>query len=107
MKRGESKYGVFCATCHGQAGKGDGMIHKRALELQTPGWVQPTDLTSSVVVARENGHIYNTITNGIRNMMPYGHALSVDDRWAVVLYVRALQQSRQTQTAALDLSVTE
>ena len=40
------------------------------------------------------GELFNTITNGIRNMPAYGRQIDVEDRWAIILYVRALQRSR-------------
>ena len=40
------------------------------------------------------GKLFNTITHGKGNMSGYGHALSVQDRWAIVAYIRALQLSQ-------------
>jgi hypothetical protein len=40
------------------------------------------------------GHLFNTVTYGIRNMPEYGSQIPVEDRWAIVLYVRALQRSQ-------------
>jgi mono/diheme cytochrome c family protein len=46
------------------------------------------------VRARQVGHLFNTITNGIRNMPAYGSQIDEADRWAIVAYVRALQLSQ-------------
>ena len=43
------------------------------------------------------GNIFNTITNGIRNMPPYDKQISIADRWAIVAYVRALERSQNAQ----------
>jgi mono/diheme cytochrome c family protein len=99
LARGQERYDIYCATCHGLGGAGDGITHRRAEALQQGTWTPPTDLASPAVLGREHGHIYNTITNGIRNMAAYGHQISPDDRWAIVAYVRALQRAR---TATLD-----
>ena len=48
------------------------------------------------------GKIFNTITNGIRSMPSYAAQIPVDDRWAIVAYVRALQLS-QGGVPAVDL----
>ena len=48
---------------------------------------------------RPLGHLFNTITNGIRTMPAYGPQVSVEDRWAIVAYVRALQRSQRTGIA--------
>ena len=47
-----------------------------------------------MVLERTNGHLFNTITNGIRSMPAYGPQIPVADRWAIVAYVRALQRTR-------------
>ena len=43
---------------------------------------------------RTDGELFNTITNGIRTMPAYGPQIPVEDRWAIVAYVRALQRSQ-------------
>ena len=96
MERGQERYDIFCATCHGLTGAGDGMIARRADELAEGTWTPPTDLASPTVRERPDGHLYNTIAHGIRSMPAYGPQLSVEDRWAVVAYVRALQRARAT-----------
>lgn len=95
MKRGQDRYGIYCAVCHGSSGNGNGMVSVRAEELAEGTWVPPTDLRSDTVRERPVGHLYNTIANGIRNMPGYGKQIEVSDRWAIVAYVRALQRSQR------------
>jgi len=107
LTRGQNRFDIYCAVCHGADGSGNGMIDARVQELlesnpqeiQQTSWVAPANYHTDQVRDRPVGHIFNTITNGIRNMPPYGKQLSVEDRWAVVAYVRALQRS---QLAKLD-----
>jgi len=40
------------------------------------------------------GELFNSITNGVRNMPAYGPQIKTEDRWAIIMYVRALQRSR-------------
>jgi mono/diheme cytochrome c family protein len=94
VRRGQERYNIFCAPCHGLAGGGDGIVHQRADRLQEGSWVPPAVLYSDLVRQRPVGHLYNTITNGIRNMPPYGPQIQERDRWAIVAYVRALQRSQ-------------
>ncbi|MFG0297099.1 MAG: quinol:electron acceptor oxidoreductase subunit ActD [Maioricimonas sp. JB045] len=94
MQRGQLKFNIYCAPCHGLAGQGDGLVSLRAIELQQPTWVPPTNLTSPPVVAQPVGKIYDTITNGRRKMSGYAAQIPPEDRWAIVLYVRALQKSQ-------------
>jgi len=95
MKRGQQRFDIYCAPCHGQSGDGNGMVAVRADQLQEGTWVPPTDLRSETVRERSVGHLYNSITNGIRNMPAYGKQIEVRDRWAIVAYVLALQRSQQ------------
>lgn len=94
VRRGQQQFAVFCAPCHGLNGAGSGPIHRRAVQIQEPRWVPPTSLLSEQVRERPPGHVYNTITHGIRNMAAYGPQISVADRWAIVAYIEALQLSR-------------
>jgi len=94
LNRGQDRFDIFCATCHGLSGNGNGLVHVRAASLGEGTWTPPTDLTSQTVVDRPVGHIYDTIKNGIRSMPAYGPQIDPEDRWAIVAYVRALQLSR-------------
>ncbi|ACY14952.1 quinol:electron acceptor oxidoreductase subunit ActD [Haliangium ochraceum] len=101
LERGRERFGIYCQPCHGASGDGNGMIHQRSLQLgrSVRGWVQPTNLHQSSVVRQPHGQLFNTITNGIRNMPGYAAQIPPADRWAIVLYVRALQRS---QNASID-----
>jgi mono/diheme cytochrome c family protein len=94
MARGKERFDIFCAPCHGLLGQGDGMVNSRAQELAQGTWVPPTDMTQEHLRKMAVGELFNTITNGVRNMPPYGRQIKVEDRWAILMYVRALQRSR-------------
>lgn len=97
MKRGQERYDIFCAPCHGLSGAGNGIVAVRADRLQEGTWTPPTNLHDVTVRERPVGHLYNTIANGIRNMPAYGAQIPVADRWAIVAYVRALQKSQNAR----------
>ena len=99
LNRGHERFDVYCSPCHGLAGFGDGMVAKRADELQEGTWTPPSSFHSDLLRKRAVGHLFNTISNGIRNMPAYGPQIPVEDRWAIVAYVRALQRS---QNATVD-----
>lgn len=96
LLRGQERFNIYCAPCHGLDGYGDGPINRRAMDNQHAAWVPPTSLHTDDVRQRPDGHLYNTIRNGIRNMPAYATQIDVDDRWAIVAYIRALQRSQQT-----------
>ena len=95
MDRGQQRYNIYCATCHGLAGDGDGLITQRAMSLiDKNNWILPTNLHSERILKQPNGKLYHTISYGIRKMPGYHTQISPEDRWAIVLYVRALQRTR-------------
>ncbi len=101
MELGRVQFGIYCAPCHGQAGDGIGMVHKRA-EALGGGWVPPSNLHQDYLRTMPAGELFNTITNGIRNMPGYGAQIDPDERWAIILYVRALQKARGANVAELN-----
>lgn len=94
MARGKERFGIYCTPCHGQGGLGDGMVHKRAEGLAQGGWIQPSNVTQEYLRNMPVGELYNAIANGVRNMPAYGSQIAPEDRWAIVMYLRALQRSQ-------------
>lgn len=99
LQRGRGRYDIFCATCHGLAGDGDGITSQLAFEREEPKWVRPVSLHDAPVRQQPVGQLFGTVSNGIRTMPGYGAQIPVEDRWAIVLYLRALQRS---QNATMD-----
>lgn len=99
MARGEQRFGIYCAPCHGLTGDGDGMVHRRAFALQEGTWVKPTNVANADILKKPAGELFNTITNGIRNMPGYARQIAPEDRWAIVMYLRALQRSQAEYAA--------
>jgi mono/diheme cytochrome c family protein len=94
MELGQKKFGVYCAVCHGVGGDGNGLVHQRADQLAQGYWLQPTSLHDARLRQQPVGQLFYTITNGKGKMAGYAGSMTADERWAVVLYVRALQRSR-------------
>jgi mono/diheme cytochrome c family protein len=104
LARGQQRFNIYCYVCHGYDGSGRGPVNQRAMELKAIDtdpqhplgitWTPAAQLYSDVIRAQPVGKIFNTITNGIRTMPSYGAQVPVDDRWAIVAYVRALQLSQ-------------
>jgi mono/diheme cytochrome c family protein len=87
VKKGQAKFATYCTPCHGRVGTGQGIV-----PLHVPTWL-PADLTEQRVVEFADGEIFNVITNGRRTMPPYKYQISVEDRWAIISYVRVLQRA--------------
>lgn len=99
IRRGQQRYAIFCATCHGQGGEGDGLVTLRALELEQGTWVRPTSLHAEPIRNQPVGQLFNSISNGVRKMPGYASQIPVRDRWAIVAYVRALQRTRTASSS--------
>ena len=94
MQRGKQRFNIFCSPCHGAAGYGDGLVALRAKDLQEQNWVPPASLHDPLVRTRLAGQVFDTIRNGVRTMPAYGRQMPIEDSWAIVAYVRALQRSQ-------------
>lgn len=85
VKQGGDLFAIYCTPCHGQSGKGDGLV--------TPKFVPPPDLTNPALQqGRTDGYWQSYLSVGGAVMPSYGEALSVEERWHVVNYVRSLAQ---------------
>ncbi len=98
MLRGRDRYNIYCATCHSLSGDGKGMVSRRAAALGASGLVAPS-FHDDRLRHIPDGQLYATIKNGVRNMPAYGFNIPSKDRWAIVLYVRALQLSQAPAAA--------
>jgi len=106
LLRGQQRFNIYCSACHGMDGKGHGPINERATQLQEQGvydtsWAAAADLHAPNIAGNEEGNLFNTITNGVRNMPPYGNQVPVEDRWAIVAYIRALEFSQNAPKSVL------
>ncbi|MBK7579203.1 MAG: DUF3341 domain-containing protein [Myxococcales bacterium] len=102
MARGKQRFEIFCAPCHGQSGNGDGMVAQRANTLAEGTWVPPTNLGLEYLRLMPVGQLFDSITHGVRNMPPYASQIAPQDRWAVILYLRALQKSKGAPVTELN-----
>ena len=99
VERGQQRFNIYCSACHGYDGNGNGLVNQRAMALGANGQAQWTaaksmhDATVKDDAKNPLGRIFDTITNGRNTMGPYGAQIPTEDRWAIVAYVKALQQT--------------
>ena len=91
LARGEERFSISCAPCHGSDANGKGPVHTRAVELGSPMWIQPTDPHSEHLTFQPIGQLFESITVGIRNMPGYAKTVSAKDRWAIAHYLQSIQ----------------
>jgi len=87
MERGQQRFNITCAMCHGATAAGNGITKQHGLATVVT-------LQDERIRKMADGEIFNTITNGKNTMMAYGPNIFVADRWAIIAYVRALQRSQ-------------
>jgi mono/diheme cytochrome c family protein len=89
LMRGQERYTINCAVCHGATGSGTGIVSQFGL-------TGVANYHTEAIRNQPDGQIFNTISKGKGRMGPYPH-ISIQDRWAIVAYVRVLQRSQNAK----------
>jgi len=95
LSRGQQRFDIYCAVCHGATGAGNGMIVQR-------GFPAPPSFHEERLHAAPVGHFVDVITNGYGVMYSYASRVAPEDRWAIAAYIRALQLSQHAAPADAD-----
>ena len=109
VQRGRTRFNIYCYPCHGRDGYGNGPVNDRALLLMKKDpsdtlWTQAANFhqlnpeTGKLKYGDKlypDGKMFHVISNGLNNMPAYRSQFGVEDRWAIVAYIRALQLSQR------------
>ena len=87
LRRGQERYDIYCAICHGATGSGKGLLTEYGL-------VGVASISDELHSLMPVGDFFNVITNGKGRMMPLAPQIKVPDRWAIVAYLRVLMRSQ-------------
>ena len=90
MARGRERFNINCAPCHGATAAGNGIVQQMGLSTVA-------NLQDARIRNMPDGQIFNTITNGKNTMGAYGSNITVEDRWEIISYLRALQRSQHAK----------
>lgn len=127
LKRGQERFGIYCAVCHGYAGDGQGMVAAR-WSVAVPSFHDPKYSNPSEPDQKgSDGFLFYTARHGVPgaegNVQPtdddatvmrkmaavkmpgYAHALTERDTWAIVAYIRVLQESQKGSMAEMPADV--
>ncbi|HIA26984.1 MAG TPA: cytochrome c [Planctomycetes bacterium] len=104
LDRGRDRFAIYCTPCHGLSGHGDGMVQRRTEFADYGAWAIG-DLTAEKALAYPIGQVFNIISYGINTMPPYGSQVPVEDRWALVSWVKTLQASQSVNITSLPAEV--
>lgn len=89
LARGQQRFNINCAPCHGSQGDGKGITSKFGMTVIA----DLHDVQARKVPQQSDGELFNTISNGKLLMQGYAANVTIADRWAIIAYVRALQRS--------------
>jgi mono/diheme cytochrome c family protein len=92
LDRGQERFNIYCAVCHGPLGDGGGMIPRR-------GFRRPPSYHDDRLRSAPVGYFFDVITNGFGNMPDYSAQVEAADRWRIIAYIRALQLSQRATLA--------
>jgi mono/diheme cytochrome c family protein len=95
LERGQARFEIYCAVCHGRTGEGNGMVVQR-------GFPAPPSLHEKRLRDAPVGHFFDVIKNGYGVMYSYASRVAPEDRWAIAAYIRALQLSQHATPAEAD-----
>jgi hypothetical protein len=87
LEQGRAHYAIHCTPCHGVLGDGNGITKQYGMAVVG-------NLHDRRLVEMTDGEIFNTVSWGKGLMQGYAGQMDLDDRWAVIAYVRALQLAR-------------
>jgi mono/diheme cytochrome c family protein len=94
VTRGTSRFGIYCAVCHGQRADGESVVAHNMVGRR------PGSLLTPPVAALTTAQLYGVVTRGLGRMPSYAADLSVADRWAVIAYLRVLQRDASHDTTS-------
>jgi mono/diheme cytochrome c family protein len=86
LDRGEERFNIYCSPCHGKTGEGNGMVVQR-------GYRQAANFHIDRLRMMPVGYFIDVMNNGFGVMPDYRAQITVDDRWRIAAFVRALQLS--------------
>ncbi len=85
LARGERLFMIYCMTCHGPDGETPPPVVLRGMQA-------PPSMKAAHALKLTDGEMFHILTTGQNNMASYAAQLPPDDRWKVILRVRALQR---------------
>ena len=94
LQRGQERYRIYCTPCHGQTGRGDGIVVRR-------GYRRPLSFHVDRLRGEPVGYFFDSMTNGFGAMSDYAAQVPVDDRWKIAAYVKTLQLSEHADVKQL------
>ena len=100
LERGRERFNIYCTPCHGYDGTGYGFVVQR-------GYTKPPSLHIERLRVAPAGYLFSVISDGFGRMPSYAPQVPIDDRWAIIAYIRALQLSGHADASQLPADLRE
>ncbi|HEY2828201.1 MAG TPA: cytochrome c [Pirellulales bacterium] len=110
LERGQQRYTIYCAVCHGPTGAGDGTVVRRGF-TRPPSYISDNSrqfARSGFQVPLRDvplGYFFEVATHGYGAMADYAEQVEPRDRWAIAAFIRTLQFSQQAPFDALPTDI--
>ena len=85
LKEGKNLYAIYCSTCHGKTGEGNGIVAEYFRRVP--------NLSASYIQNYSDGSIYTVLRQRGALMPSYADSLSVNERWALVHYIQTFRNN--------------
>ncbi len=89
LSEGEALYNIFCSSCHGTQGDGQGKLYTSGKYI-----IPPTSLISDETKALPQGEVYHVITKGWGLMGPHGSLIQAEERWKIIAFIEDILQAQ-------------
>lgn len=89
LGHGKELYEIFCSSCHGKEGNGNGKLYELGVYPAAP-----ANFLSDQFLTSNDGRYYHAIMYGKNVMLSHADKLSHDERWKVIHYIRSLQAAK-------------
>jgi mono/diheme cytochrome c family protein len=83
ISKGDELYNMYCFSCHGDTGYGDGPAGGSM-------GIRPANFHDQRVIKQKDGALFWKLTNGKGNMPPFKEALTEEQRWQLIVFLREL-----------------
>ena len=94
LAEGKVLYTRFCSPCHGEQGKGDGLVGQKYKGV--------ANFQAGNVKGASQGHIFHVITHGKGRMYPHGSQVNPEERWKIAMYVKQVIQGEAAPAENVD-----
>ena len=96
IRRGQERYAIYCAICHGESGNGNGITAQYGVPVAGNQFAKFSTMSPE---AYPDGRLFEVITMGKGMMGGYGANIPVRDRWAIIAYIHTLQAAKASSSS--------